>query len=519
MKQAIIYIRVSWREQVQGFSLDSQEAECREWCEREGFLVRRVFSDAGRSAKSATTRAQFQAAIDHVKESGDIDAFVVINSDRFARNALDHLTVREMLAGYGCRLLSVTEQFEDTPAGRFYETVRAGLNQLDNEERTRKTVSGMAEACRQGYWVWRAPIGYIARATQGNKRRILEPDPERAPLVRDAFELYATGQHSQREVLRRITSRGLRTLAGKPLSTTAFRRMLQNPVYIARIRTRLLAQEVPGKWEPLIGRDCWQLVQGVVSNAGTSTPKTAQRQEFPLKGFVNCARCNRPLTAAWSAGKQGRKYPYYRCPKCAGQNVNAHRLHDLFEAELQHLAFSAGHVAAFRAMMLRQYDQIRAKVAAEKQAKAATRRNLEQQKERLLDGFLRGTIPEADYDRRRRQLDENLAQAIQDDTDVDADNINLRSDLELACKILLKPARAWRNSPHAGQVALQSALFVSPLVWDKATGLETPAISKAVKDLRALDGPTDASGSPNGPDLEHLARLVASLARAQRTAA
>jgi len=48
-----------------------------------------------------------------------------------------------------------------------------------------KRLNRMAAGVKAGRWLWLAPLGYI------NKERQIILDPERAPLVRKAFELIA----------------------------------------------------------------------------------------------------------------------------------------------------------------------------------------------------------------------------------------------------------------------------------------------------------------------------------------
>jgi len=35
--------------------------------------------------------------------------------------------------------------------------------------------------------------------------------------------------------------------------------------------------------------------------------------DFPLRGFVTCGDCEKPLTSCWSTSKNGKKHPYYQC--------------------------------------------------------------------------------------------------------------------------------------------------------------------------------------------------------------
>lgn len=63
----------------------------------------------------------------------------------------------------------------------------------------------------------------------------MEIDPERGPMIRWAFEQYATGDHTVVELLDEVTARGLRTLPTpsrppKPVALLGFFAMLRNPI-------------------------------------------------------------------------------------------------------------------------------------------------------------------------------------------------------------------------------------------------------------------------------------------------
>src|SRR4051794_17426349 len=160
---AVIYCRVSTKEQAENFSLGSQEQRCREYCEREGFQVLEVSSEA-ESAKSLD-RARFQAMPEFcLKHRKEIAAVVVYAVSRFSRQTADHLTVRLLLTRLGIELRSVTEPIDATPTGRFTETIMSASAQLDNEIRAVRTREGMTAAVKAGSWVHPAPIGYINAA-------------------------------------------------------------------------------------------------------------------------------------------------------------------------------------------------------------------------------------------------------------------------------------------------------------------------------------------------------------------
>ena len=92
--KAVIYCRVSTKEQVQNLSLPTQLKACRAYCEREGYDVTRVFTDAGESAKTVD-RPEFQKLLEFCRlHKRDVQFVVFYNITRFSRNSLDFATVK-----------------------------------------------------------------------------------------------------------------------------------------------------------------------------------------------------------------------------------------------------------------------------------------------------------------------------------------------------------------------------------------------------------------------------------------
>src|SRR5262252_7216158 len=229
MLKAVIYCRVSTKEQVQNLSLATQERQCLGYCEQQGLSVDRVFVDEGESAKTANRR-EFKNLIAYCRANRKSVGFVIVHSlSRFSRQVTDHHAVRALLNSFGIKLRSVTERIDETAAGRFMENMFAAVAEFDNESKAERTVIGMKTAAEKGRWPFPAPIGYLM--VPSGFRAQMEPDPERAPLVRMAFELFATGRYEKTQVLKRITGSGLCTRTGKKLSAQTFNRLLSNPIY------------------------------------------------------------------------------------------------------------------------------------------------------------------------------------------------------------------------------------------------------------------------------------------------
>ena len=189
---AVIYIRVSDPQQIEGTSLAFQEAQCRDYCARKQLRVAAVFRDEGESAKDLklANREEFFRALQFCRDNKRrVGHFVVLAVSRFARNTEDHFSVRKVLSDYDVRLHSVTETIGDSPTEKFIETVLAGAAEYDNAIRKRRCIDGMAARIRQGICPWKPPLGYApANRASGAKRRRLQTSriPRRSPLFNAA---------------------------------------------------------------------------------------------------------------------------------------------------------------------------------------------------------------------------------------------------------------------------------------------------------------------------------------------
>lgn len=93
-----------------------------------------------------------------------------------------------------------------------------------------------------------APLGYKNEVVAG--KRVIVPDAEKAPLVREAFALYEQGKTLQ-QIIAELTPKGLVSRNGKPLGVSSLHLILHNPVYRGYVIYEDLLTE--GNHIPLIG--------------------------------------------------------------------------------------------------------------------------------------------------------------------------------------------------------------------------------------------------------------------------
>jgi len=115
---------------------------------------------------------------------------------------------------------------EDSAIGDLVATVLDGVNEYQSRAAGADISHKMGQKVKRGGSVGKAPLGYlnVRENFEGREVRTVAPDPERAPLVRMAFELYATGSYGFHDLIALLTNAGLRTKptkrnpAGIPIS-------------------------------------------------------------------------------------------------------------------------------------------------------------------------------------------------------------------------------------------------------------------------------------------------------------
>lgn len=160
MKKAIAYLRVSTEEQVDNFSLETQEEICRNEAEKRDLHLVKVFREEGKSAKDISGRPTLLQLLEYCRENKTkIDAVIVYRLDRLSRQTADYLVIRKKLSDYNITLYSATEPTGDSPTEKLVETILAGFAQLDNDIRAERAINGMKARFLAGYTNHKPPLG------------------------------------------------------------------------------------------------------------------------------------------------------------------------------------------------------------------------------------------------------------------------------------------------------------------------------------------------------------------------
>ena len=302
MKYAILYARVSSRDQErEGYSIPAQLKLLRQYAFSHNLQIIKEFVDV-ETAKT-TGRTQFGEMVRFFEKNPDCRTVIAEKTDRLYRNFRDSLTLEDMevethLVKDGL-ILSKESKSQEKLVHGFH--LLLAKNYSDNlREEVRK---GMQENAAQGIYPGRAPLGY-----RNNKlEHTIEIDPEKAPIARRLFELYATGNYSLaslREAIYRET--------GRKIPKSYVEKLLKNPFYCGLFVWA--GKTYQGTHTPLITSDLFASVQEVFRGHNRSRYR---KHEFAFGGLLQCAYDNCTVTAELKKGK----YVYYRCSgyrgKCA----------------------------------------------------------------------------------------------------------------------------------------------------------------------------------------------------------
>jgi site-specific DNA recombinase len=346
------------------------------------------------------------------------------------------------------------------------EGVLAAFAQFDNDVRSERTRGGMRAALELGRWPFLAPLGYLN--AHGAAGKNLKPDPDRAPLIRRAFQDFATGRFTKDEVLQNVNALGLTTRRGKPVPSQTFDAILRNPVYIARIEVAAFGISKRGEFEPLVTENVFFRVQGILDGRyELSAPRERNDPDFPLRGYVRCTTRGKTLTASWSKGRSDY-YAYYHCRNgCGAVNVAKTKLEDLFVQELTRLQPTAGFMRLVKDRVLAAWRELKAD-AQQRIAEIERKQKVIREKlNRLDEAFLyERSIDIETYDRHCDKLRQELTLAQIERHSTELEEIDVEGILGFAERILPSASNLWVQSSLAQKQQLQQVFFPDGVRFD-----------------------------------------------------
>lgn len=346
--RGVIWARVSTEDQKSGYSLDAQERLLTEFAANKGIEVVRVFN-VSESASTASKRKQFKELLAFVEKEG-IPFLIAEKTDRLTRNIYDLARIHELMKkGLTVQLYREGIEIDENsdPSVHLTFHIIASVASYIAANIGREAKKGMREKALQGGLPFKCPVGYApAEDPHDQSRRTVVVDKDRAPLVKQAFELYASGNHSLSTLKGLLEREGLTTRpslswiksdgkAGKPpgtINVQGLQKILRNPFYFGEVRWKDVVSK--GKHEPLVTKDLFNKVQARLGFNRTYV-KPAAKKDFLFKKYLRCGGCWSTIRAIEQEGEhKSGFYIYYYCPrrsnpKCAKGHYREEKIEEL----------------------------------------------------------------------------------------------------------------------------------------------------------------------------------------------
>src|SRR3990167_837974 len=364
---AVAAIRVSSVKQgTQGDSPEAQKEQIEQFAKSHNINIKKFFI----FLESASKEEQpVQEAIDYCKSpKNDIQVFIIKSIDRFTRGGsylYDHLKMQ--LEKNGVKLIDIygiigTQQvntlehlgvsfdwsvYSPTKKAEILEAERAKDEMRDIMSRM---IGAEIRYARMGYWVRKAPFGYMNEKieTPNGRRTILKPEPTESQWIIKMFELRCRGNLNDHQIVEEINNLGFKTRVelirdpkdrtkiikqkgGNPLNIKGFWRYIQNSIYAGVSMEKWTKdRRVKAQYDGLVSIETFNKANrskviiseenGEVKIYQRPTPeyllkKGVRNPDFPYKRVVMCPHCAKPLFGSASRGRLGKYYPAYHCNK------------------------------------------------------------------------------------------------------------------------------------------------------------------------------------------------------------
>ena len=392
---SVLYARVSSKEQEKdGFSIPAQQKLLRLYATENDISVVREFTDVETAKRSG--RSGFGEMLWYLRHNATCRTILVEKTDRLYRNIKDWVIVDDLGIEVHFVKEGVVLSSDSRSSEKFVHGIKVLMakNYIDNlSEETRK---GMLEKAEQGLWPSFAPLGYL------NSDRTIVPDPVIAPIIRNLFEWYATGEYSLADVTKMAKRAGMVfRKSGNLVPKATVQKILHNRIYTGDFDFG--GKTYRGRYEPIVSHDLWQQVQQVFRGRR----RQKQRHDFAFSGLITCGHCGCSLVGELKKGR----YLYYHCTGNKGKCVEPYVREEVLEAEftkaIRALTFTPQFIAEAKAALQKAHGKQeweRRQTVVRLQAEQA---KLERRIETMYEDKLDGKIDEAFF---KRKADECLAE-------------------------------------------------------------------------------------------------------------
>jgi site-specific DNA recombinase len=281
-------------------------------------------------------RPKFQRMLQFVSQ-GYFKGVICLCWDRISRNKGDDTVIRKLMRK-GVDFRFAYAEYEKSSSGALHMDIDGMFSQHHSRVTSEKVTITIKNSRDKGLCTYRAPIGYLNNGSMEEKPL----DPERAPIIKQMYELYATGDWSLSDIARWANEQGFTTVpmrrrrtkeemlaeedeveeipkVARPVTENHISRILSNRFYTGRTLNNQGEYVPSNSHEAIVSDELFEEVQKQLKKKTTSIHYT-EKLDQPLRGVCRCAYCERVYTPYM---KKGIQYYNSRCTKsCKNTDKN-----------------------------------------------------------------------------------------------------------------------------------------------------------------------------------------------------
>jgi site-specific DNA recombinase len=460
-KECVIYTRVSSKEQAENLSLSTQLKACTIYAEKFNFEIAAQFGGTYESAET-DERKQFSAMLSFVKKyKGKISYILVYSLERFSRND-NSIWLSGELRRLGIEIISVTQPIDTSnPSGQMQQKLLFLFGEFDNQLRKQKCMAGIKEMLLRGDWPTSPPLGFdIDRSDR--KRTILVNS--KGKLLRKAFEWKANENLSNESIRLRLSENGLK------LNHQRISEIFRNPFYCGlMVHNMLEGQVVNGNHEKLVSRELFLRVNGLLDQNAHGYSLVEENVEIPLKRFMHCGHCGKPLRGYIVKKKNVH---YYKCSTTAcGNNKSAKILNQRFAKILE--AFNIDSAKDFLELLKKQmtatFNQLNGGKFESHRELSSQHIEIKNKISRLEERYIEEEIGSDLYQKFRKRFEVEKVEIERDLMKLNSKKSNLEKCVDLAIKYASQLHSKWLFGDYRTKQQIQLLLFPKGISYNKKT--------------------------------------------------
>jgi len=455
------YARVSTpRQGERGVSLQEQRTAIERYAAVHGLAITRWFEE--RESASHTGRPAFMEML-RLLRLGKTQGVVIHKIDRSVRNLEDWADVGKLVDA-GVQIHFATENVDlKTVAGRLSADIQAVVAAHYSRNLREEVKKGLYGRLKQGFYPFRAPIGYLDQGTAKAKA----VDPVRGPLVRQAFALYSQGRFSLPDLATELFRCGLRNHGGGPVTVNGLATMLKNRFYIGLMPILKTGQTFEGSHEPLVTTEMFETAQAVL--AGKRVDRSANRVSTYSR-IARCGSCGYSLIAERQKG-----HVYYRChdrpfkspARCPITSVREEQIDEAVQGCLRDVDLSEEELALARTCVEERKKERAKNQAATENALRLQLDHMLGRLEKLADALVDGTIEKSLFQRKQDALLRDQARIKEQLAEIEKGACAALANLENTVELAKRPSMLYKTASPEGKRQLLKTMLSNLAVSEK----------------------------------------------------